>query len=87
MENHPLILTHLLLTPSKHLRSSPGTTISNIMFRNCTNTSLIINSTSLTDPVRIINCIFADNSGTWGGAIRVEAGASVVISDTKFIGE
>ena len=43
-------------------------------FRNCMSTALIINASSTAStPVRIVNCIFSGNGGTYGGALQVSA--------------
>ncbi|GAX73319.1 hypothetical protein CEUSTIGMA_g773.t1 [Chlamydomonas eustigma] len=73
--------------PSYDSSRASGTIVTNIWFRNCLGTAFIINATTTAStPVRIVSCLFSGNTGTQGGALRVESGAYVVISSSVFVG-
>ncbi|GIL52033.1 hypothetical protein Vafri_7994 [Volvox africanus] len=65
---------------------SGGVLIENLLFRNCRDTAVVVESLSGSQPVRFANCVFFNNSGTLGGALRVGSGAKVVIESSLFLG-
>ncbi|GIL71115.1 hypothetical protein Vretifemale_1743, partial [Volvox reticuliferus] len=60
--------------------------IENVFFRNCRDTAVVVERPSDSTSVRFANCIFFNNSGTRGGALRVGSGARVVIENSLFLG-
>ncbi|GAX73320.1 hypothetical protein CEUSTIGMA_g774.t1 [Chlamydomonas eustigma] len=67
--------------------SSAGTSISNFYFRNCAQAAILINAsmTAADTQIRITNCIFANNKGALGGAIRIANSANVTITNSFFV--
>ncbi|KAG2429161.1 hypothetical protein HYH02_014096 [Chlamydomonas schloesseri] len=64
----------------------PGAVFQNLLFRNCAATAVVVDTGSTATTVRFANCVFLNNNGTRGGALRVAAGSNVSLADCFFLG-
>ncbi|KXZ43208.1 hypothetical protein GPECTOR_97g746 [Gonium pectorale] len=61
-----------------------GSTVQNFLFKNCADTALLVSASS-SEIVEINNCVFYNNMGTRGGAVRVSSGSNVSLSNCLFL--
>ncbi len=63
-------------------RRAGNTTFSNMIMMNCANTSVVLSGSA---NVAFDRAIFFNNTGTSGGAIRIESGATASFTNCLFL--